>query len=61
MRSIDTAKIAAFLEAFRGKGRMRPLMETIPLSVILNRDCALLGAAHFAWLKKTGRPLVLPG
>lgn len=37
-----------FLEAFHNKGRMRPLLETIPVRVILDDDCALLGAAYHA-------------
>jgi glucokinase len=34
-----------FLEAFRNKGRMRPLMEAIPIQVVLNPKVGLLGAA----------------
>ena len=37
-----------FLEAFFGKGRMRSLLEAMPVRVILNQKTALLGAAHFA-------------
>jgi glucokinase len=37
-----------FVEAFVDKGRMRSLMETIPVRVILNPDTALLGAARHA-------------
>jgi len=37
-----------FLEAFRDKGRLRPLMETIPVRVVLNEKTALLGAGHVA-------------
>jgi glucokinase len=37
-----------FLEAFCDKGRMRPLMEAIPVRVILNPETALLGAARYA-------------
>ncbi len=40
----------AFLEAFVAKGRMRPLLEAIPVRVILNDKTALLGAARFAAL-----------
>ena len=39
-----------FLEAFRDKGRLRPLMETIPVRVVLNEKTALLGAGHVAML-----------
>lgn len=50
------ARIAAqlaegrFLEAFRGKGRMRDLLEQVPVHVILNPDVGLLGAASVAGL-----------
>jgi glucokinase len=37
-----------FLEAFRSKGRMRPLLEEVPVKVALNERTALLGAARRA-------------
>jgi hypothetical protein len=37
-----------FLEGFCCKGRMRGLMEGIPLYVVLNEACPLIGAAAFA-------------
>jgi glucokinase len=37
-----------FLEAFLGKGRMKPLLEAIPVLVILNENTALRGAARGA-------------
>jgi glucokinase len=37
-----------FLNAFFSKGRMRPLLEAMPVRVILNPKTALLGAAHCA-------------
>jgi len=37
-----------FLTAFTAKGRMKPLLQAIPVRVILNDKTALLGAAHFA-------------
>ncbi|MFL6440192.1 MAG: glucokinase [Terriglobales bacterium] len=39
-----------FIDAFRDKGRLRPLMETIPVRVVLNDKTALLGAGHVAML-----------
>jgi len=39
-----------FLEAFLGKGRMKPLLEAIPVLVILNENTALRGAARRAML-----------
>jgi len=37
-----------FLESFRGKGRMQPLLEGIPVNVITNDSIALRGAARCA-------------
>jgi glucokinase len=37
-----------FVEAFWDKGRLRALVEQIPVRVILNDKTALLGAAHVA-------------
>ncbi len=38
----------AFMQAFLDKGRMSPLLETIPVRLILDDTCALLGAAAYA-------------
>lgn len=38
-----------FLESFFSKGRMRELLELMPVRVVLNDNAALLGAAHFAY------------
>ena len=37
-----------FTEAFLDKGRMRPILEQIPVGIILDDTCALLGAAAYA-------------
>lgn len=37
-----------FLQAFLDKGRLRSLLEQMPIQVILNDECALLGAAVHA-------------
>lgn len=37
-----------FLRAFRGKSPLEPLLESIPVKVILNAQSGLLGAAFFA-------------
>ncbi len=49
-----------FMEAFLAKGRMRPLLEAIPVRVVLNEQTALLGAAHCASLRATKEYLCLP-
>ena len=43
---LDELKNPAFLEAFLAKGRMKPLLEAIPVLVILNENTALRGAAR---------------
>jgi glucokinase len=43
-----------FLDAFSAKGRMQPLLERIPIRVILNEETALMGAARFAAAMETG-------
>lgn len=37
-----------FMQAFLDKGRLSPLLDTIPVRVILDDTCALLGAAAYA-------------
>lgn len=37
-----------FFTSFCDKGRFKPLLESIPISIILNDDTALLGAAFYA-------------
>jgi glucokinase len=37
-----------FLEAFAAKGRLRPMVEAIPLRVIVNSKVGLIGAARYA-------------
>ena len=40
-----------FLQAFIAKGRLQPLMETIPVRVIINEKVGLIGAARYALLQ----------
>ena len=47
-------KEKAFIESFFSKGRMRELLELMPVRVILNDKAALLGAAHFAFYEIAG-------
>ena len=41
---------AVFMEAFLSKGRLRPVLERVPVRVILNDNTALYGAARCAML-----------
>jgi glucokinase len=45
---LKTMQDGGFVQAFLDKGRLSPLLETIPVRIILDDTCALLGAAAFA-------------
>lgn len=45
---IRKLKGSSFMEAFVAKGRMKGLLERIPVRVIMNDKAALLGAARLA-------------
>ncbi len=45
---LKTLTNGAFIQAFLDKGRLSPLLQSIPVRVILDETCALLGAAAFA-------------
>jgi glucokinase len=41
-----------FLESFLDKGRMAPLLQDIPVKIVLNDDSGLMGAARYALVQK---------
>ena len=45
---LKTLASGGFMQAFLDKGRLSPLLELIPVRVILDESCALLGAAAYA-------------
>jgi len=47
-KMIEALKDGRFRDAFFDKGRMRPLLEQMPVQVVLNTDAGLLGAAALA-------------
>ncbi len=47
-KNLDLLRAGGFLQGFLDKGRMRTLMERMPVQVILNQQAPLLGAARFA-------------
>ena len=42
---IPLLKSGSFMEAFKNKGRMTPLLEKVPVHIILNPQVGLIGAA----------------
>jgi glucokinase len=50
-KNLERLKEGPFLRRFLAKGRMRGLMESMPVRVILNEKTGLLGAAQGAFLR----------
>jgi len=50
---IKTLQNGFFTQAFLDKGRLSPLLQSIPVRVILDDTCALLGAAAYAEARAT--------
>jgi glucokinase len=50
-KNLDLLKQGAFMGRFTSKGRLSPLLEAMPVRVILNEKTGLLGAAHGAVLR----------
>ena len=51
-RNVEKLKDAAFLQAFLDKGRMSSLLKDMPVRVILNDDCGLIGSARYTLVQK---------
>jgi glucokinase len=49
-RILPALRTPVFLTAFAAKGRLRPLLEAMPVRVVLNDHAALIGAARLAAL-----------
>jgi glucokinase len=47
-KMLKTLESGGFMQAFLDKGRLTPVLEPIPVRVILDDTCALLGAAAYA-------------
>jgi len=52
---VPKLKEGGFMESFLDKGRMRPLLEGVPVKIVLNDDSGLIGAARFALVQKAFR------
>lgn len=54
-RLVSKIKAPIFIEAFLDKGRMRPLLEAMPVKIILNDNCGMIGAARYTLVQKAFR------
>ena len=51
-KNLEKMKDPAFLQAFFDKGRMGALLKDMPVKVIVNDDCGLIGSARYTLVKK---------
>ncbi len=51
-KNVDKLKDPAFLQAFLDKGRMASLLKDMPVKVITNDDCGLIGSARYTLVQK---------
>lgn len=52
-RILKTLQNGTFIDSFMDKGRLSPLLQAVPVRVILDDGCALLGAAAYAEARAT--------
>ncbi len=51
-RNVERMKDPVFMQAFLDKGRMETLLKDVPVKIILNDDCGLIGAARYTLVQK---------
>lgn len=49
---VGKMKDSGFMQAFLDKGRMEALLKDMPVKIILNDDCGLIGAARYTLVQK---------
>jgi glucokinase len=56
-KNVDQLKGARFMESFLDKGRMGALLKDMPVKVVLNDECGMIGAARYTLVEKAFRTL----
>jgi len=51
-KNVDRMKNPVFMQSFLDKGRMGTLLQDMPVKIILNDDCGLIGAARYTLVQK---------
>ena len=54
-KNVAKLQDAAFMQAFLDKGRMESLLKDMPVKIIVNDDCGLIGAARHTLIQKAFR------
>lgn len=55
VKIMSKMKEPIFMEAFLAKARMKPLLEAMPVKIVVNDDCGLIGAARYTLVQKAFR------
>src|SRR5579871_1054082 len=51
-KNVSRMKDPAFMTAFLDKGRMESVLKDMPVKIVLNDDCGLIGAARYTLVQK---------
>jgi glucokinase len=51
-KNVSKMKDPIFMQSFLDKGRMVSLMKEIPVSIVLNDDAGMIGAARYTLIEK---------
>jgi glucokinase len=52
---VPRMKDAIFMQSFLDKGRMRPLLQDMPVKIVLNDDSGIIGAARYTLIQRAFR------
>jgi len=51
-KNVSRMKDPIFMQSFLDKGRMVPLLKEMPVTIVLNDDSGLIGAARYTLVEK---------
>ena len=54
-KNVNRMKDPAFMQSFLAKGRMTPLLQQMPVKIVLNDDSGIIGAARYTLIQKAFR------
>jgi len=54
-KNVSKMKDPIFMESFLDKGRMVDLLKEIPVTIVLNDDSGIIGAARYTLIEKAFR------
>ncbi len=55
-KNVPKMQDPVFLQSFLAKGRMETLLKDMPVKIVLNDDCGIIGAARYTLIQKAFRP-----